>query len=227
MAQLETDLRYTPDSERDLLNEALFLGENSATADRQALARAQELSRQGVDMETIRQQTGWFVHDGQWSYEISDIPFQQRGETAMPAGRREGRFFDYFSHPEALRAYPELQEMGVSARTPPFNYGQYQIDERTGAPIINLADRDQRRHLNVPLHELQHAIDDIEGRLALRPPVTSREELLRDPNEQRAYATEQRQALTPEERRRLPPTFEGLLGRGRQPPALQYVPDRP
>lgn len=53
----------------------MFAGEKSRTADREALARAQQMEADGADMESIRQQTGWFkskVTGNKWAYEIDD-----------------------------------------------------------------------------------------------------------------------------------------------------------
>ena len=53
----------------------MFAGELSRTADLEALARARQMEASGADMESIRQETGWFkskVTGGEWAYEISD-----------------------------------------------------------------------------------------------------------------------------------------------------------
>lgn len=53
----------------------MFAGEQSQTADRKALTQAQQMKAAGINMETIRQETGWFqsaVTGGKWAYEIDD-----------------------------------------------------------------------------------------------------------------------------------------------------------
>jgi len=51
----------------------VFAGINALTADRQALAKAQEMIAQGVDPEDVWQQTGWGRGaDGKWRFEIDD-----------------------------------------------------------------------------------------------------------------------------------------------------------
>lgn len=60
-------------------NRYSFAGPLSQTANHGALGRAKEMDRQGVDMETIRQETGWFTgRDGQWRYEIDDSGMEYR-----------------------------------------------------------------------------------------------------------------------------------------------------
>lgn len=54
-------------------NRYSFAGPLSQTANHGALGRAKEMDRQGVDMETIRRETGWFVdRRGDWKYEQTD-----------------------------------------------------------------------------------------------------------------------------------------------------------
>lgn len=60
-----------------------FIGESAETADKDALALARQLDKQGVDNESIRQQTGWFKGmDGKWRYEIDDsgAKYSRRGD---------------------------------------------------------------------------------------------------------------------------------------------------
>lgn len=60
-------------------NRYSFAGPLSQTANHGALGRAKEMDRQGVDMETIRRETGWFTGmDGQWRYEIDDSGMEYR-----------------------------------------------------------------------------------------------------------------------------------------------------
>lgn len=50
-----------------------FGGENAKRADLDALDRAKEMERQGVAMETIFRETGWYTGaDGKWRFEIDD-----------------------------------------------------------------------------------------------------------------------------------------------------------
>lgn len=67
-----------------------------------------------------------------------------------------------FEHPELLRAYPELANIKVSKETSSNYRGMYNPEENTittGGGIIGGADQSR----STMLHELQHAIQQIEG----------------------------------------------------------------
>lgn len=54
-----------------------FAGERAETADREKLQEAQEMEKQGIDAERIRQETGWFRGmDNKWRFEIDDSGMQ-------------------------------------------------------------------------------------------------------------------------------------------------------
>ncbi|MBS0506593.1 MAG: hypothetical protein JSR53_04325, partial [Proteobacteria bacterium] len=57
-----------------------FAGQQAATADKLALATAQERLESGEDAETIRKDTGWHkAADGRWRFEISDADAKLKG----------------------------------------------------------------------------------------------------------------------------------------------------
>ena len=114
-----------PGSPRAVHN-VVFAGDKSATSDRQALAKAQEMERGGASRDDIWRETGWWrpEHDGKWRYEIDDrnaglAPrFAQDLHAAVPktvvvgTPRPGTRFYDPRPLPEVLRhpdfyaAYP-------------------------------------------------------------------------------------------------------------------------
>lgn len=58
-------------------------GENARTADLDALARAKELQKQDVAMDTIYRETGWYTGaDGKWRFEIDDsgMEYHRKGD---------------------------------------------------------------------------------------------------------------------------------------------------
>ena len=81
-----------------------FGGRNANAADLDALNRAQELERQGVAMDTIFRETGWYTGaDGKWRFEIDDSGMEysrwgdlRREDRAEYARFREleGKFID-------------------------------------------------------------------------------------------------------------------------------------
>lgn len=68
-----------------------FAGRNANRADREALAKAEEMERAGEDAEQIRQETGWFRGaDGLWRFEIDDsiMEYDPTGDLRGARSRR-------------------------------------------------------------------------------------------------------------------------------------------
>jgi hypothetical protein len=70
-------LFITPEMRAKILDEGMplfsYAGQRAADADKTALARAVEMEQKGIDSETIRKETGWFLGmDDKWRFEIDD-----------------------------------------------------------------------------------------------------------------------------------------------------------
>lgn len=187
----------------------MFAGEQSQTADRKALTQAQQMKAAGIDMETIRQETGWFqsaVTGGKWAYEIDDsnAMYRENGDAnfrkAHPEymeylnlmdkmfqegltdseeirlqalediwGNEPGRLYerltegstqlnDVLEHDALYDAYPQLRNVRVKA------------EEMNGGINGSYFSSENRIYMNqdaflpekTMLHEVQHAIQDIE-----------------------------------------------------------------
>lgn len=136
-----------------------FAGRGSVTADRSALQQAEELERQGVDNETIRQQTGWYKGmDGKWRYEIDDSQMEI-SETIS----NYMRLGDLMQHEKLFAAYPDLADISVVFQGLEDGVnGSYhpQFDS------INLSYRLKNDPVGLKdalVHEIQHAIQHREG----------------------------------------------------------------
>lgn len=130
----------------------MFAGERSQTANREALEQAKQMAAHGVDMETIRQQTGWFrsnVTGGKWAYEIDDS-----GAT-INSNKDAYALEDYYNHPELYRAYPQLRDIYLNRMS----------QQELGAGVLGRYSGSQIDYSNneVIPHEVQHAVQDIEG----------------------------------------------------------------
>lgn len=167
-------------------------GVNSATADMDALRAAQEWERRGAGAEEIWQRTGWGrTKGGQWFYEIPDKNLQLRvhegapvaGQDNLPGFYTRSRYApdvepraptlypytsqftnktaagDMFEHPELFAAYPELRGLRMDDFAGVGNYGSYHPDTAT----LALNSGDPKRVRGTLLHELGHAVQDIEG----------------------------------------------------------------
>lgn len=132
-----------------LPNVGTFAGKMARTADKEALARAQDMEGQGVDPAEIWRETGWGRGvDGQWRFEIDDRPARLRGN--------RGSLGQSFEHPELYDAYPQLRgysfdREGLSPGTRgTFHGASIKVKPGPGAK-------------STTLHETQHAVQDAEG----------------------------------------------------------------
>jgi hypothetical protein len=181
-----------------------FAGPNAKTADLEKLATAKELAAKGADNEAVRQTTGWFKGmDDKWRFEIDDSAAKTlRTADALPSGNIER----HMNHDALFEAYPELRSMTASVTNAPDYVGSYRPAQRhleyggRGAPTS--ADK------STILHELQHAVQDREG-------FGSGAKFATAENPGKAYTysageieardTASRSALTPAQRRTMPP----------------------
>lgn len=91
-----------------------FGGVRAQNADLEALSRAKEMEQQGVAMETIFRETGWYTGiDGKWRFEISDYDMEYDRPDNMqwdPAtAPQEMLLSDVLHHDELFRNYPHLR----------------------------------------------------------------------------------------------------------------------
>lgn len=136
-----------------------FAGRDSATADHSALQRAEELARQGVDNETIRQKTGWYKGmDGKWRYEIDDSQIEISNDIINYM-----RLGELIQHEKLFAAYPDLADIDVVFQSLDAGVsGSYhpQFDS------INLSYKLKNDPVGLKdtlVHEIQHAIQHREG----------------------------------------------------------------
>jgi len=151
-----------------------FAGTQAATADKHALASAQQRLDAGEDAETVRQDTGWHKgKDGRWRFEISDEDAKLTiGYKGVALGKliNEGRYpdavmplADLLEHPALFAAYPALADMRVAfIKTNP-NGGQRGSFDAANKRITLSDDMAAREALSTLLHEIQHGIQNVEG----------------------------------------------------------------
>lgn len=128
-------------------------GPRSQTAALDTLADAQRRFDAGEDTDAIYQDTGWVRgQDGRWRYEIPDdinaIDFGDRSASTL------GQIYD---NPRLYAAYPELRDMPVSFADTSYGGGY-----NPQAITLNAAYTDQQAK-EALIHEVQHAIQDLEG----------------------------------------------------------------
>lgn len=158
----------------------MFVGEKGATAadiaeerttrlDNLSVARRMEETKK--DAKTIKMATGWERGtDGKWRYETGDAKIKDTIELDGKTFKRydedmlwtSGKFGDVIDAPELFKAYPELRDVRIETdavlNDMPSN-GEY--NPRTNTITIHSDDlKYQNSILN---HEIQHAIQHIEG----------------------------------------------------------------
>lgn len=142
----------------------IFGGKLAKTADLSALKRAEELTALGKSPEEVRMSTGWHqgASDGKWRFEIPDnksnlnyLP-DVEGDTAI------GTVPNLFNHPELMKAYPQLKDYNMNLtldKNPRAPNGSGLFAGTTAS--VNAPNYQTGR--SVALHELQHAVQGIEG----------------------------------------------------------------
>lgn len=129
-----------------------FAGEKALNASANKLSKAKSMLEKGEDEVKIWQSTGWYKDkDGAWKFEIDDSPAKIKNQNADKLG-------DLLEHKELFKAYPELKDIKIKKIIDEKgeNLGYYDPNKKEIA-INNIGDK------STLMHEIQHAIQDIEG----------------------------------------------------------------
>ena len=131
-----------------------FAGEKAITANVGKLDQAKAMLEKGADEVEIWQKTGWFKDkDGAWKFEIGDSKARLN-----PNFKSGGRLSELLEHEELFKAYPELKDISVKKINDEGGekLGYYDPNKKEIA-INNIGDK------STLMHEVQHAIQEIEG----------------------------------------------------------------
>lgn len=167
-----------------------FAGVNAKSANKTAHKLAIDMLNQGVMPAQVQKQTGWLAGvDGKMRFLIDDkkskIKKMSTDSTAMEGGALRFHLSDILEHEDLFKAYPELKSLQVSAHLPnsakaledtSFGHAAFEAIKVGGVTAKNLSlsvekftqiyspTEDERKTLrSVLMHEIQHAIQDIEG----------------------------------------------------------------
>lgn len=138
-----------------------FAGLEALGAPVEDLGRAISMEREGASKADIEEKTGWRRGpDGQWRWEIDDSKarFTERGST-MNVGHI-AFLGDMIEHADLFEAYPQLRDVPV--RIVEGAGGGWNGQSMT-LGVKNLHRFEAREGMGVLLHEIQHAIQTIEG----------------------------------------------------------------
>lgn len=136
-----------------------YAGQNAKSANLQTLREAQEMQKAGADMESIRKATGWHLGmEGKWRFEIDDSGMQLRSDAAdIPNYTTLGELVDA---PKLFEAYPQLKDVRLA-------FADLEDGERgyfsSGDNTIVLSEELRGAPEDTLVHEIQHAIQDVEG----------------------------------------------------------------
>ena len=129
-----------------------FAGEKALNASANKLSKAKAMLEKGEDEVKIWQSTGWYKDkDGAWKFEIDDTPAKIKNQNADKLG-------DLLEHQELFKAYPELKDIKIKKIIDEKGekLGYYDPNKKEIA-INNIGDK------STLMHEVQHAIQEIEG----------------------------------------------------------------
>ena len=129
-----------------------FAGEKALNASANKLSKAKAMLEKSEDEVKIWQSTGWYKDkDGAWKFEIDDSPAKIKNQNADKLG-------DLLEHKELFKAYPELKDIKIKKIIDEKgeNLGYYDPNKKE-IGINNIGDK------STLMHEVQHAIQDIEG----------------------------------------------------------------
>jgi hypothetical protein len=149
-----------------------FGGAKSKTADLTKLKVAQAFEAAGAPPEQIWTQTGWMKGpDGHWRYEIPDnaMTFNPEVMKDLKRGPSEYALADAVNHPELFKAYPELENYKFATSSNfPHGTAEFAPDMKqiTMSPsnINPNGTYFDRTGAKVVPHEIEHAVQTIEGR---------------------------------------------------------------
>ncbi len=150
----------------------IFGGKLAKTADLRALQEAEQMRMAGKHPADVWNDTGWMRSpmDSKWRFEIPDNKMALRTMPAVEGNTARGKVSTLVSHPELAKAYPEIQSQGMwiakDSRSPTGSGGYNPIhDDLKGflQPYSEINAPNMSVGRSVGAHELQHAVQDIEG----------------------------------------------------------------
>lgn len=142
----------------------IFGGRLAQTADKVALAKAEEMAAKGAHREDIWRDTGWFQGaDKKWRFEIPDDKAQM-----SPHVYEKNAVFDpsvegQLRHEELYKAYPDIRDGRMVVNKNDSNSGAYYAKHPLNPERIEINAPDVDSVKSLALHELQHGVQHREG----------------------------------------------------------------
>lgn len=158
-----------------------FMGVKSKTLDKAKLYEAQNMKADGFTRDEIWSKTGTYQGpDGRWRQEIPDVASKildgkldikpsvehpngdfTRGQISL---KGESKLPEILDHPELYKAYPQLKDINIAYLDPKWEGKAGALwDAQTNTIQINKEIPNTTMLRTLLLHEIKHAVQDIEG----------------------------------------------------------------
>lgn len=125
------------------------------------LVTAKLMEAQGQSDEDIWDATGWYHGtDGKWRFEISDQDSEMLDSQQW--GKKE-KLGNILEHPELFTMYPELRNLTVNVAKSPFSSPSGAFIASDNSITMMPGQATEQEIKEVLLHEVQHAVQEIEG----------------------------------------------------------------
>ncbi len=123
--------------------------------------KAQQMQKNGVDNETIRQSTGWFQdRNGDWKFEFSDKDMSLKNIKLEK--NKTYKLGDILEHDILFTVYPQLKNIKIQFKELNGANGKYFVSNNN-IIINNKLIGNSPQIEGTLIHEIQHAIQNIEG----------------------------------------------------------------
>ena len=168
-AQMLTDTDNTkPSTENGRGLKFIIAGESALTANKLKLSAAQRGVAFNKDSESVLKNTGWYMgKDGKWRFFIPDIDMVFERDKYLSdthIGKSSPSLIgNYVKHDKLFAAYPELKNITLRfEQRSKSNHGKYNAS--SNEIVLNeLLLKDEDKLKTTLIHELQHAVQYIEG----------------------------------------------------------------
>lgn len=155
----DSDLKYSIAGKEGMQN--AIRQDSSNKIIEQSYNKALSMQNNGIDNESIRKATNWFQDKNEdWKFEITDKDMSLNPKIKLEAGKTY-ELGDILNHDLLFEAYPELKKYKVEIRERKAN-GSFNRENKN--IVINTKLLNNTKAFEGTLiHEIQHAIQDIEG----------------------------------------------------------------
>jgi hypothetical protein len=141
-----------------------YVGQKALGADTPALARATKMEQEGVDVDSIRKDTGWFLGmDDKWRFEVDDSVAKYKQDFKAIPEKTKFTVGEVLDNPELYKQYPDAADIKFEIKSPFFDWSQSTngwYDKGKNEIVVTPYAEDPRSTI---IHEIQHWIQDKEG----------------------------------------------------------------